>query len=204
MFKRIDRKLITLLASVSYPFLMHYWVLTEQYLQAGIFIVVVVSFLVVKNLYQGHKWLALILCLVTLSIAASLWFDNKIIIFLPPIIIPLMLAYFFGKSLIGNQPAFITVLAQKLRNTPLEEKEINYTRKITFLWVVFFILTVFEDIYLAYFTDIMTWSYVTNFLNYILIIFLFVIEYAVRRIVLHDLEHPGFFSFIRKMIYVQR
>jgi len=204
VFKKIDWKLVTLLASVSYPFLIHYWVLTEQYLLAGSYIAVIVLILVIQNLYQGHIGLALILSIVSLGIGCSLWYDSQMIIFLPPIVVPLMLAYIFGKTLIGNQQAFITVMAQKMRRMPLGKKEIQYTRKVTYLWLIFFLATVLEDIYLAYFTSIETWSYVTNFLNYILVAIMFVVEYIVRKIILPDLAHPSFFGFIKKLIYIQR
>lgn len=188
---------------MSYPFLIHYWVVTEQYLIAGLYLAVVVLIIAGQNLYQGHKSLAISLALFSICICISLWFDTKMIIFLPPILIPLMLAYIFGKSLVSQQQAFITVMAQKLKSAPLCSKEIKYTRTITKVWLIFFIATVIEDILLAYLADITIWSYMTNFINYIFVAAIFVIEYVARRIVLSDLEHPSFIGFLKKMIYVQ-
>lgn len=178
--------------------------MTEQFLYAGLYIIFVSLILTAQNSYQGYKLLAFALGLFTLSIATTLWFNKQLIIFLPPILIPLTLAYIFGKTLLGNQQAFITVMAQKIRSTPLIEREIKYTRIITYLWVIFFIVISVEALYLAFFSDITTWSYVTNFLNYILIAAMFVVEYVVRRIVLSEIEHPGFIGFIKNLIDVQR
>lgn len=204
MFKRINWKLVTLLASVSYPFLIHYWVVTDQYLYAGLYIIFVTLILTIQNLYQGYKFLALGLGLLCIGIATTLWFNNQLIIFLPPVLIPLTLAYIFGKTLPGNQLAFITVMAQKIRKAPLIEREIKYTRTVTYVWVIFFIVIAIEALYFALFADTTTWSYVTNFLNYILIALFFVVEYSIRIIVLSEIEHPSFFGFIKKLIYVQR
>lgn len=204
MFKRTNWKHIILLVSVSYPFLIHYWVMTEQYLYAGWYIIFVILILTTQNLYQGHKFLALFLGLLSICIATTLWFNNQLIIFLPPILIPLAMAYVFGKTLIGNQLAFITDMAQKIRMEPLIEREVKYTRTITYLWLTFFILIAIEALALAYFSDMETWSYVTNFVNYILIAVFFIVEYVIRRIVLSEIEHLSFIGFIKKLIYVQR
>lgn len=178
--------------------------MTEQFLYAGLYIIFVALILMTQNLYQGYKLLAFAMGMFTLSIAATLYFNQKLILFLPPILIPLTLAYIFGKTLLGEQQAFITVMAQKMSNTTLIDSEIKYTRIITYLWVIFFIVIATEALYLALFYDMTTWSYVTNFLNYILIAAMFVVEYVVRRIVLSEIDHPGFIGFIKKLIDVQR
>lgn len=203
MLKKLHWNFLIFAAIVSYPFVIHYLVLNEYFQQASFYILTLVFLLVLQNIIQGHKWLAAILIVLTFIFGITLWLDSQMVVFLPPILIPLALAYLFGKTLIGNNTAFITVLAQKIRNTDLDEREIKYTRKVTWLWFAFFIITIIEDILLAYFTDVATWSYVTNFVNYILVTGLFIIEYSVRRIVLSELEHPGFISFVKKLIRAQ-
>lgn len=203
MLKKLHWNFLIFAAIVSYPFVIHYLVLNEYYQQASFYILTVVFLLVVQNIIQGHKWLAFILIVLTLSFAITLWLDSKMVVFLPPILIPIALAYIFGKTLIGNNTAFITVLAQKIRNTDIGEREIKYTRNVTKIWFLFFIICIIEAILLAYFADVATWSFFTNFVNYILIAALFIIEYSVRRIVLNDLDHPSFVSFIKKLIRAQ-
>ena len=203
MIRKLHWNFLIFAAIVSYPFVIHYFVLNEYYQQASFYILTIVFLLVVQNIIQGHKWLAVILIILTLIFGITLWLDSQMVIFLPPILIPLALAYLFGKTLIGNNTAFITVLAQKIRNTDLDEREIKYTRNVTRIWFVFFIACIIEDILLAYFADVTTWSYFTNFVNYILIAALFIIEYSVRRVVLSDLDHPGFIVFIKKLIRAQ-
>ena len=203
MLKKLHWNFLIFTAIVSYPFVIHYLVLNEYFQQASFYILTLVFLLVLQNIIQGHKWLAAILIILTLIFGITLWLDSQMVVFLPPILIPLALAYLFGKTLIGDNTAFITVLAQKIRNTDLDEREIKYTRKVTWLWFAFFIITIIEDILLAYFADVATWSYITNFVNYLLVTGLFIIEYSVRRIVLSELEHPGFISFVKKLIRAQ-
>jgi len=197
-------KLLVLLASISYPFLVHYLVVTEQYLLAGIYIVVLLLLIAVRNFLQSYKGLATGLFLLSLVIVAILIYRTQFVVFLPPILIPLALAYAFGKTLMAGQTAFITTIAQKIRATPLVEKEKKYTRFITYMWVLFFLFLAIESIVVAVVYDIETWSYITNFLNYILVAFFAMFEYLLRRIVLHHLEHPGFIGFIKQLIHVQR
>ncbi len=193
-----------MLASISYPFLVHYLVVTEQYLFAGIYIVALLLLIVVQNFLQGYKWLATGLLLLSVAISAILIYKARLVVFLPPVLIPLALAYVFGKTLMGQQTAFITGIAQKIRATPLVEKEKKYTRFITYMWVLFFLFLAIESMVVAVIFDMETWSYITNFLNYILVVFFAMFEYLLRRIVLRHLEHPCFISFIKQLIHVQR
>ncbi len=204
MLKKQNWKLPVLLASISYPFLVHYLVVTGQYLFAGIYIVALLLLIVVQNFSQGYKWLAMGLLLLSAVISAVLIYEARLVVFLPPVLIPLALAYAFGKTLMGQQTAFVTCIAQKIRTTPLVEKEKKYTRFITYMWVVFFLFLAVESMVVAAIYDIETWSYITNFLNYILVILFVMFEYLLRRIVLRRLEHPSFIRFIKQLIYVQR
>lgn len=195
---------MVLLASISYPFLVHYLVVTEQYLIAGTYIVVLLLLIAVQNFLQGYKWLAMGLLLLSVVISMVLIYQAQLVVFLPPILIPLALAYVFGKTLIGKQTAFITTLAQKIRSTPLVEEEQKYTRFITYLWVLFFLFLAIESIVVAFVYNMEIWSYITNFLNYILVVIFAMFEYLLRRIILSKLEHPSFIGFIKKLIQVQR
>jgi len=197
-------KLLVLLASVSYPFLVHYLVVTEQYLIAGIYIIALLLLIAAQNLLQGYKWLAVGLLLLSVVISTVLIYQTQLVVFLPPVLIPLALAYVFGKTLIGKQTAFITTLAQKIRTTPLVAEEKKYTRFITYLWVLFFLFLAIESVVVAFAYNMETWSYITNFLNYILVLIFAMFEYLLRRIILNKLEHPSFIGFIKQLIQVQR
>ncbi len=204
MLKKQYWKLLVLLASISYPFLVHYLVVTEQYLFAGVYVIALLLMIALQNFLQNYKWLAIGLLLLSLLIGAVLIYKTQLVVFLPPVLIPLALAYVFGKTLMSGQTAFITSIAQKIRTTPLVEKEKKYTRFVTYMWVLFFLFLSIESMLVAFFYDMETWSYITNFLNYILVVLFVMFEYLLRRMVLQNLEHPGFISFIKQLINVQR
>ena len=208
MQTKINANILVLLATISYPFVIHFLVLAELFLQASVYILAVALVIALQNFLQGHKWLANILLMVICIVGVSVYlnqqsFNSQFIIFIPPVLIPLTLAYLFGKTLLRGQTPFITLMAQKIKNSTLGEREIQYTRNVTIVWFVFFIINAIEDVVLALYTDIATWSYITNFLNYFIIAALFIIEYVVRRIVLSEIEHPSFIGFIRKLIRAQ-
>lgn len=204
MLKKQYWKLLVLLASISYPFLVHYLVVIEQYLLAGVYVIALLLMIALQNFLQNDKWLAMGLLLLSLLIGMILIYKAQLVVFLPPVLIPLALAYVFGKTLMGGQTAFITSIAQKIRTTPLAEKEKKYTRFITYMWVLFFLFLSIESMLVAFFYDMETWSYITNFLNYILVVLFVMFEYLLRRIILKNLEHPGFIGFIKQLIKVQR
>lgn len=206
MLTKKNANIVVLLATISYPFAIHFLVLAELYLQASYYILVVTLVIGLQNFLQGHKWPASILMMVACIVGVYLnqqGFNSKLIVFVPPILIPLTLAYLFGKTLLRDQTPFITLIAEKIRGSKLGEKELRYTRNVTLMWFVFFIINVIEDIALVLYADIAIWSYITNFLNYLIIAALFIIEYVVRRIVLSDLKHPSFMGFIRQLIRAQ-
>ena len=193
-----------MLASIGYPFIVHTLVVMEEFLFAGFYIVVLLLLVSLQNISQGHKGLAAGLFILSVAVTALLVYQAQWVIFLPPVIIPLILAVIFGQTLLGGHTAFITSIAKKIRKVPLTEKEKSYTRVITQLWVVFFLFLAVESAVVALLADIETWSYITNFLNYILVLIFAIGEFLLRRIILNDLEHPGFIGFVKQLIDVQR
>jgi len=197
-------KLFALFASISYPFLVHYLVVTGQYLLAGIYIVALLLLIAIQNFLQNNKGLALGLFFLGIVISTIVLYQAQFVIYLPPVLIPLALAIIFGRTLMGEQTAFITSIAQKIRRAHLAETEKNYTRVITYMWVLFFLFLAIESAVVAIIYNIQTWSYITNFLNYILVAIFAICEYLLRRIILRDLEHPSFIGFIKQLIQAQR
>jgi len=194
---------LALLVSVCYPFVVHYLVVTEQYLFAGIYIIVMMLLIGIQKILYGNRSLAIGLIFFAVIVSCLLYYQTRLIIFIPPVIIPLALAIIFGRTLIGDQTAFITIISQKMISRPLFEEEKKYTRFITYLWVSFFLFLVVESIMVAFTYSIETWSYVTNFLNYILVVVFSLSEYVLRRVILHHIEHPSFIGFIKQLIHVQ-
>jgi uncharacterized membrane protein len=115
--------------------------------------------------------------------------------YLPPILINLMLAILFGRTLRPGQTPLITQYSILIRGK-LEPQVVSYTRRVTQLWTLFFIFMATQSLLLALFAPVEIWSLFVNLLNYIFTIMLFVGEFLFRVRYLSSLEHPGFLQFI--------
>jgi uncharacterized membrane protein len=108
----------------------------------------------------------------------SFIFENHIGVLFYPVVINSSLALIFLYSLY-NPPPVIEKLA-RLKTPDLPEKAIKYTRTVTKVWLVFFILNATIAAYTALYTSLATWTLYNGLLSYIGIGILFGIEYIVR------------------------
>lgn len=123
------------------------------------------------------------------------------LIYLPPILINLLLALLFGRTLRSGKTPLITQYSILLRRR-LEPEVIGYTRCVTQLWTGFFLLLAGESLLLAVFASIEIWSLFSNLLNYIFTALFFVGEYLFRLRYLSNLEHPSFFKFLHSVVSI--
>lgn len=121
------------------------------------------------------SWLfsgAVIITLTTIISGSSLGLK------LYPVIINLSMLIFFASSL-RSGPSVIERLA-RLKEPNLPESGVVYTRKVTILWCVFFILNGAISLATSFASD-EVWALYNGLISYILIGLLFCGEYAVRR-----------------------
>jgi len=95
-----------------------------------------------------------------------------------PVIINSALALIFSYSLI-NPPPVIERLA-RLSRADLPFHAVLYTRKVTKVWLGFFIINGVVASYAALFTSLQTWTLYNGLIAYILMALLFAGEYLVR------------------------
>lgn len=115
--------------------------------------------------------------------------------YLPPILINLLLATLFGRTLSPGRIPLITQYSILLRGK-LEPDVVSYTRRVTQLWTSFFVVLACQSLLLALFAPVEIWSLFANILNYLFAALLFVGEYLFRIRYLSRLKHPGFLQFI--------
>jgi uncharacterized membrane protein len=119
---------------------------------------------------------------------------------IPPIAIPLGLALVFGQTLLPGRTPLVNRIGEHVRG-PLPTRVADYGRALTRLWTWIFLALALEALLLALFANAFWWSAFTNFINYAIIASVFVGEYAVRRRVLTDEEHSGFFDYVRDLLH---
>lgn len=101
-------------------------------------------------------------------------------LFLPPVCVNLGLAWFFGRTLAPGREALITRFARLERREP-EPRILVYTRRLTWVWVVFFLFMAAVSVALAVSGAREAWVWFTAVGNYLCVAALFAIEYGYRR-----------------------
>ena len=105
------------------------------------------------------------------------------LVYLPPVAINLALGWWFGKSLAAGQEPLITRFARMERpDARLDSRQLAYTRRLTWVWTVFFCATAIVSVVLAATASAVVWSRFTNGASYAAALLLFLGEHLFRRI----------------------
>jgi uncharacterized membrane protein len=72
-----------------------------------------------------------------------------------------------------------------------------YTRRVTALWVLILAAIAVGNAALALFAPLPVWSLFSNFVNYLLVGLVFVLEYLYRRLRFPAHAHGGFLAHLR-------
>lgn len=185
----------------AYPLISHFGVVFSHPALPAMWLGAIVLGSYVLNRHS-HGWLAfafVVLLAVTLAIAYG---HADALLRVPPILIAAGLALLFGRTLLPGRQPLISAIGERLRGE-LPPSVARYGRRLTWVWAVFFIVMGIESLLLALFASPYWWSLFTNFLNYLFVVVLFVAEYPIRRIVLHDLEHGSLMESIRGSLGVR-
>lgn len=114
----------------------------------------------------------------------------------------LALAVMFGRTLMGPGDALITRMSRFILGEHLSERNIRYTRKLTGVWTLFFLVNALASTVLFVWAPVQWWSVYANLLTGPLIGSIFLIEHLVRRRLLPPHERPSFKAIV--LAYQQR
>lgn len=186
--------------AVCYPLLVHLSVYLNQ---AALSVLAMVS-LAIAVFYPAliarkiGAWLGLFVFAMA-CFGALIWQNTLFIIYAPPMVIPMIFGTVFTVSLLPGNTALVTDIGERSRG-PLSESMRKYTYAVTWLWSILFVVLVAEAALLALFASTELWSLMTNIVNYIIIGFIFVSEYLVRRLRYPAHNHPGFIDYIKIVV----
>lgn len=125
-----------------------------------------------------------------LGAAAYLGAGTRYAVFLPSLAVYLLLAWFFGRTLLPGRVPLVTVFARFVHDVPaLEPERERYARHATWAWFGFFVAMAAVSAALAAFAPLAAWSLFANVLGGPLVATMFVAEYAWRRRRLAALPH---------------
>ncbi|HYU70764.1 MAG TPA: hypothetical protein VEL09_15685 [Burkholderiales bacterium] len=132
--------------------------------------------------------------------AAPLVAEPDALLRLPPVIINLALAVWFGRTLAPGEEPMISWFARLVRGTELAPDLARYTRRSTLMWTAFFVSMAAAAAALAVWATPQTWSLFANGIDYLLVGVLFVGEYVFRRVRYRHHEHRPLADVVRTVV----
>lgn len=216
----MDVALARLLLGAAYPFLAHAASTLRDPALAALALLDIVLILLVVPLARGRAWA----WATALASAAALWAaqDSRLLpllLLLPPVVFPWMVAWFFARTLrAGRVPLIARIVAALEQCAPadLPPALAAYTRGLTRLWAVVLAsmgsanlalgLVAVPDgllVQLGYPPPVTvsqaTWSWIANLIDYGVAGLLFAIEYLVRQRVFPERPDRNFPDFLRRL-----
>ena len=146
-------------------------------------------------IHHPCRWL-----LPPIGAAAVAWASPPVewLLFVPPILINLALAWLFGRTLVRGRVPLIARFAMMEQGT-LSAELAAYTRRLTWVWTVLFIAAALFSLALAMSGHRDAWSLFTNFSNYLLVAALFLGEFAYRRLRFRNYRHHSPLQLLRNV-----
>jgi uncharacterized membrane protein len=180
---------ILALAYLAYPFAVH-WLLAAGRPRIALALAAVALGGLCWSLADARwRWLALSVIVLS-SLAASALNADELVLFLPPIAINVGLALFFASTLSRGREPLISWFARVERGGLAPDLKV-YTRRLTWIWVGFFLAMAAVSAVLAVTGPRMAWAWFTAVGNYLCVGMLFVGEYVYRRVRFSHYEHAS-------------
>lgn len=221
---RKARALAVTALALAYPVLTHLGVHLGSVALICAALSVLVLLVLSGPLLAGRPWAWLVGVLVLGTLAllgrAGEVAEAGMLLYLPPVVLYLALAWFFGRTLLPGRHPLITRLVWHLHDRPptLPVDIAGYTRRLTLLWALLLtaiglsnamlalLATPDGVLELAGYTPAVTvprtlWSVVANFLSFTLVLAFMAGEYAWRWFRFPDERHrfSSVFDFLQRM-----
>ncbi len=156
-------------------------------------------------LRQGKPWAWLMMAVLA---AAGGWSvltgDGRALLQLVPVMIFLLLAVFFGRTLLGGSVPLVTRIAAAARDIPherilqdMQPALLRYTRRVTQFWMCLFLIFAAEDLFLMWLAPPLPWPYIINAVNFSIVFSLLVGEYLYHSRRYPNPKHNNFLDFAR-------
>ncbi|MBB1405042.1 hypothetical protein H5079_05370 [Pseudoalteromonas sp. SG44-5] len=131
-----------------------------------------------KALFDKMPWLKPATFLAVIAIVLSKVFDSDVGLRLYPVIINTVMLLVFSYSLYKG-PSIIETFA-RITEPELDEQGVQYTKKVTQLWCVFFIVNGGIALYTSLFSSLAVWAFYNGVIAYVAMGVLFALEWLVR------------------------
>lgn len=171
-------KVILILATVAYPFLIYFGLshFNSSIVLIGVVALLAARWLMVKQSSTRHIILVSILAM----LAATFLLGSQLGLKLYPVAVNTSMLILFAASLTAKQ-TIIEKLA-RIKEPDLPQSGVIYTRKVTYIWCMFFLLNGTVSLITAFWSSNEFWLFYNGFLAYLMIGTLIVLEWLVRPI----------------------
>jgi uncharacterized membrane protein len=166
-----------LLVSIAYPFVV-YWGLSQDkhtWLLAVLLILLASRFWVAKQ--SQEKWVVVSMTVVVLMVSWLIGYEKGLKLY--PVMINLSFLALFGFSLFTSMPIVERIARLREPNLPLNA--VQYTRRVTQAWSVFFSINGLISLYTVFAKNEHVWLIYNGFISYILIATMMLVEWLIRR-----------------------
>lgn len=170
---------LLIVVTVCYPFSVYF---TERRVSAGWSLAVLLVVIVLRAglfLASGRRLAGILALGVAAALAGFHQLGQLDAVRLYPVLVNLVFTAVFGATLVFP-PSLIERLA-RLREPDLDAYGVQYTRRLTLVWVVFFILNAGLCAWAGIAWPTEYWALYTGLVSYLLVGALFVGEWPVRR-----------------------
>ena len=180
-------KILLLLAFVTYPVLLHTFILKDQVQMWQLaFVFAPLLAVVVWVLFRvvGRAWWPLLvsgIVALTYFIVHSEYGRISLVAVngLSHATLNLFLLWLFGRTLLSGREPLISQISRHI-NGQLKPEIVIYTRQVNIAWCIYFALQMVISLLLYAFASIAAWSFFINVLNLPLLILMFVAEHSYR------------------------
>ena len=196
------KTIIQALLLVSYPVSCHFAVVLDKPLLQLIALMFLSLGVVLRGLLEQSvsSW-AMVAALLLLALLLAANDALRYVFYLPPVVFPLLLWGVFRRSLQPGRTPLVTGIAREVRGS-LSPELCDYTRSVTAMWSAVFVILAVGSAGLPFLASDPVWSLFTNFLNYLLIVLLFVLEFVYRQWRFRELEHKSFYHYLQSIVRV--
>jgi len=124
--------------------------------------------------------------------------NERLIVKSIPLTVNGALLWFFASTLVRGKTPLITRFASLMRED-MPSAVLLYTRWATIAWSVYFLMMFILSLILAIYAPIELWSFFSNVLSYALLALMFLAEFTVRRMLVHEHMDYSFTEFIQRL-----
>jgi uncharacterized membrane protein len=191
------RGLLTILTAAyfAYPFAVHWLIDNGQPRGALCLSAVALAGLCWSALRSPWRWAGMAV-LAALLLASYMGRPDTLVAFMPPVVVNLALAIFFARTLLRGKEPLVSRFARIERGALPPDLQV-YTRHLTLIWAVFFVLMAAVSLGLALGGEYVAWEWFTGVGNYLCALAFFAIEYIYRRIRFTRYPHVPPFRILR-------